>query len=437
MHIISLNTFNTLPSEILKYIMSYVDYQTLLLIYSISHDFNDFYQLNLDSLLHDYLHKTTRLDTRRYNRTQLINLCKIPFKNNNISSGNNYSMILNNNGQVYAFGNNEYGQLGLGDNMNTNIPTLIPTFDNLIYSSAEKVINISCGEAHSLALTNFGQIYAFGINYHGGLGLNDNDPRNVPTPIPAINTDIISISCGNYHSLVLTAFGYVYSFGRNDYGQLGLGDNDNMNIPMIIDNLRDTIVQIAAGSYHSLLLTTLGQLYSFGQNINGELGLGDNDDKNIPVLVNTPMSSIIKISSKFFHSLILTNDGQVYAFGANYLRQLGLEDGINRHIPILVPFTKFSRVVKNDQNLNNIIQLSCGDSHSLVLMDNGQVYTFGKEKLDDMPNLSNIVQISAGGTHSLILISCGQVYSFGNNTNGQLGLGDNGNRDIPTMIMNI
>ena len=292
-------------------------------------------------------------------------------------------------------------------------------------SNCTHIINISCGISHSLILNINGTIYACGFNNHGELGLGDIDDKNTPTLISDVN-NIINVSCGNYHSLALTSYGDVYAFGRNDYGQLGLGDNYDKIVPILL-NL-DDIIQITSGSYHSLLLTIQGHVYAFGHNINGDLGLGDNLDRNIPTLINTLPLNICKISSKFFHSLVLTDDNKMYAFGANYLKQLGLQDNINRNRPVLVS--------DNEQNLHNIVQISCGDFHSLILRDNGQVYTFGIRN-KNIPDFNDIVQISAGGVHSLLLVHGGFVYAFGHNKDGQLGLGDNEDRELPEIVISI
>ena len=95
-----------------------------------------------------------------------------------ISAGFKYSLALDNNGQIYAFGYNLYGQLGLGDNNNRNIPTLISNLTN--------IIQISSGYTHSLALNNNGQVYAFGNNFAGQLGLGDKKDRNIPIKVMSI-----------------------------------------------------------------------------------------------------------------------------------------------------------------------------------------------------------------------------------------------------------
>src|SRR5437870_13441059 len=115
-----------------------------------------------------------------------------------------------------------------GDYDRRNIPTLINTIHN--------VIAISVGGVHSMIVNNDGQIYTFGYNFYGQLGLGDNTNRNIQTLIPNI-PNIIAITAGRFHSMILNERDQIYTFGHNGYGQLGLGDdtsnhNHNRNTPI-------------------------------------------------------------------------------------------------------------------------------------------------------------------------------------------------------------
>ena len=258
-----------------------------------------------------------------------------------------------------------------------------------------------------------------------------------------------NISASWEHSLVLSGNGRVYTFGKNDNGQLGLGDiaffrTKSRTNPKVITDLYN-IIQVSSGDIHSLVLSTSGQIYAFGNEEFGQLGLGDNPyafggtkDANTPKLISN-LTHIIQISAGFRYSLALDNNGQIYAFGDNDAGQLGLGDKYNRDRPTLIP------------NLTHIIQIAAGYSHSLALAldNNGQIYAFGYNhngQLGDnnnrniptlISNLTNIIQISSGYTHSLALNNNGQVYAFGNNFAGQLGLGDKKDRNIPIKVMSI
>ena len=154
---------------------------------------------------------------------------------------------------------------------------------------------------------------------------------------------------------------------------------------MLIQGLNN-IIDISTNDYHSLALTSNGQIYGFGSNVSGELAFEfDPDDYNIHTPRLLPLINIISISAGKYHSLALTIDGKVYAFGNNKSGSLGLGDN-NPYIPTLIP------------------------------------------------GLSNIRQISAGNEYSLTLSNDSNLYVFGNNEYGQLGLGDYDNKSVPTLL---
>src|SRR5436853_483783 len=290
-----------LPSDMLLCILTYIDIKTLISVCIISYKF---VELNLESLLRQRLTQLSRLNLKNHNLRCLINLSKFPFRKDRIIVGGNHSIILNNDGQIYTFGHNNKGQLGLGDNIKRNIPTLMPNIRNLIA--------ITTGRFHSMILNERGQIYTFGHNGYGQLGLGDdtskhNPNRNTPTLIRHIS-NIIAITAGGLHSMILNERGQIYTFGDNGCGQLGLGDNaskhnTNRNTPTLIPNISN-IIAITAGGLHSMILNERGQIYTFGANNYGQLGLGDNDSQHTPTIIND-ISNIIAILAGRLHSMIL------------------------------------------------------------------------------------------------------------------------------------
>ncbi len=412
--------YNDIPDELLGLIFRNLDCKTIELMCKTSYRVNNFCQ---SRAFKNMIQQRSKLPINQDNYDAIMKSCKMGEVSKNISVGGSHSLLLTLNGYVYSFGSNLFGQLGLGDNNNRNIPTLIPNLNNSI--------SISSNGSHSLVLTSTGQVYSFGYNAFGQLGLGDNDSRNVPTLIPNLN-NIISISQSESYSLALDASGHIYSFGQNVFGQLGLGDNNDRNIPTLIPNL-DNIAQISGdGGKHSLALTSTGQVYSFGDNNSGKLGLGDEVNRNIPTLIPN-LNNIVSISAGGSYSLVLDSFGRVYSFGNNSWGQLGLGSGIGnyRNIPTLIP------------NLDNIIQISAGASHSLLLNSSGYVYGFGFNSFGNLglghrtsvniptliPNLNNIVQISTSTINSMVLKSTGEVYIFKLYSNTTL--------DIPTLIPNI
>jgi alpha-tubulin suppressor-like RCC1 family protein len=314
-----------------------------------------------------------------------------------VSAGTNRSLCLDNQGKVWIFGDIRGFVVEEGDE-DIDGPLLISNLSNIIY--------ISCGIS-SFCLDDQGRVWSFGNNTFGQLGLGDENDRNTPTLVPGLN-NIIQVSAKAHHTLCLDNQGNVWSFGLNELQQLGLGHNNiNRNVPTQIDNLQN-IVKISTGVFHSLCLDDQGHVWSFGSNVDGVLGLGDQDDRAVPTMIPT-LENIIDISAGTDHSLCLDNQGRVWGFGANelgedYPGQLGPENQ-RSDFPILIP------------NLTNIIQISAGDHYSLCLDNQGRVWSFGSNAfgrlgLDIYPNvdiptliptLNNVFQISAGNIHSLVI----------------------------------
>jgi alpha-tubulin suppressor-like RCC1 family protein len=432
--------FDLLPKEVLIIIGSQLDCDSLGSFGLISRRFHQLFNLTgeLTEMLRIKVQNLTRLDLSHYTKRQLKITYQAENRNDNLSSNGYYSLIFNSQGQIFSFGANDAGQLGLGHHDNELMSVCLSLKDQFIGD----ITAISAGMSHSLILNTRGQVFSFGTNEYEQLGAGAIEHQNLPTLIETSELGkIITISAGSYHSLLLNSEGQVFSFGANDCGQLGLGENEDENLPMLIKETQSRkIVAISASGSHSLFLDDQGQVFSCGNNEFGQLGLGDCEDRLDLTLIEIPAINIIAISAGGHHSLILDCDGQVYSFGSGLLGRLGHRKSKYRLVPTLIEAPW----------IGDIIGISAGGEHSLILNSNGQVFSFGgnmcghlglgDEKNRNQPTIiknigiGRIAAISAGVCHSLIANSEGQVFSFGSNLSGQLGLGDNKNRSIPTLI---
>ena len=131
-----------------------------------------------------------------------------------------HSLILKNDGTLWGCGYNVEGELGLGDGSHRYTFTQITT-------NADNIKSVYCGGYHTLILKNDGTLWSAGYNGHGELGLGDGNNRTTFTEITT-NVDYIKqIYCGTHHTVILKNDGTIWDCGRNDFGQLGLGDNNN------------------------------------------------------------------------------------------------------------------------------------------------------------------------------------------------------------------
>jgi uncharacterized repeat protein (TIGR02543 family) len=354
-----------------------------------------------------------------------------------------FSLGLTSTNQVYAWGNNGSGQLGDGTTANKSTPTLI-TFPGL--QVGETIEQISAGSSHSLAVTSNGRLYAWGLNVMGRLGDGTTDNKLIPTLITftslEVGETIQQVNASSYHSIALTTNGRVYAWGGNMSGRLGDGTSDNKLIPTLISftglQEGEKIRLVNSKGNHNLAVTTNDRLFVWGRNDFSSLGDGTSVDKYTPTLITITGlevgETIEQISTGNSHSLVLTTNGRVYAWGHNIEGQVGDGTTVNKLIPTLISFTGLDAS-------ETIEQVSGGSAYSHALTTSGRVYSWGSNfngQLGDGTDLTRInptlisftglqagetiEKVSGGsGLHSLVVTTNGRVYAWGRNAEGQLG----------------
>ena len=296
-----------------------------------------------------------------------------------------------NNSDILVVGNNNFGQLGLGHYDNTNIPTSLMNNKNINLSWTHGIKNIICGGYHTIIHKDNGDVFVFGWNEYGQLGLSHNNNINVPTQITSQSILLMNnknIICGLYHTIIYDCSnnGDVFVFGNNKFGQLGLCHYSNINTPTLLLSNR-TIKNIIAGGNHTIIYKDVGDVLVFGCNMYGQLGLRHEDRINVPTLLMKDKNIKI-ISCGEDHTIIYKDNGDVFAFGYNSYGQLGLGHHNNVCIPTLL---------MNDKSIKNII---CNEIHTLICKDNGDIFIFG------------------------------------GNYDGRIGLGHRNHINVPTLLMN-
>ena len=236
----------------------------------------------------------------------------------------------------------------------------------------------------------------------------------------------MACACGFRHTITLSDDGTAHSFGRNIEGQLGLGHNNDASLPTPISNL-PKINMISCGAFFTVCVDHEGFIWSFGENKFGELGTGNKTNFNVPQKI-LEIPPVLSVSCGYYHTLIITNDDNLWSCGYNGYGQLCHLDEEDRTIPQQTSFS-------------NISKISAGYYHSLFQNNNGEIFSCGDNEVGQCglgnfneyqitPSLilnlpSNIVHFVCGCDQSLFLDSEGNVYSVGNNKYGQLGLGAN------------
>jgi hypothetical protein len=195
---------------------------------------------------------------------------------------------------------------------------------DLVYESfVEKVLNdlniidMKCGSFHALFLTSSGEVYAWGDNSNGQIGNGCNDYDYAPIKVNGFCGErVVMISCGSCHSMALTESGHVYSWGSNKYGQLGNENTVYSNTPKVVELNSISVERISCGLWHSLLLSKDGDIYAFGCNRWGQIGNGNNVNQLKPVKINHKIKFIDIAAHHCLHiSVSLSVDDKCYVWG--------------------------------------------------------------------------------------------------------------------------
>lgn len=341
-----------------------------------------------------------------------------------------HNLALKTDGTVWAWGRNDYGQLGDGTTIQRSIPIQVMGLSH--------VIAVAVGRQHSLALAQDGTVWAWGYNFYGQLGDGSTTDRSIPAPVQGLH-DVKEIAGGGFHSLALKADGTVLTWGYNANGQLGDGTHADRSVPVPISGL-EPMRAIAGGKVYSLALAQDGTVWAWGCNGDGQLGNGTTTDQSTPTLV-PGLSSVRILAAGDSSSIAVTSDGAFWAWGNNSSGQLGVTTVTNHSIPIQV------------QNLDRIRAIAGGVYHNLALRQDGTVWAWGNnfngQIGDRRVSASSFpvpvtldgaaAAVAAGSSHSLSVTQDGRVWAWGGNNFGQLGLGtaDIFIHDFPVQVMGI
>ncbi|MFZ1572078.1 MAG: T9SS type A sorting domain-containing protein [Candidatus Kapaibacterium sp.] len=374
----------------------------------------------------------------------IIAYCFCSFKatsqNFRLTSGDaHFGALIDQNYIVQTWGDNHFGQLG--DSTSISRDYMYPVFKGAYNGSAflgdnnsNRVFSISIAEFHGLALTEKGEVFSWGNNGNGRLGVNSTSDKWLPVRVlkgdyPGTNylgddslNKIISVIAYGDASYALSELGEVYSWGFNSEGQLGTGDVIEYHSPKRVlkgtypgtnflgDAASNKIIQIAAGSNSGYALTSNGLVYSWGTNYNGELGDGTDTSRLTPVQVisgayggniflgDDTTDKVVKIFASENNAFVLTSKHKLFAWGYNFYGTLGDNTMVNKNYPM--------RPLAGDYPGTYI-----GDSPS-----------------------DFIVQVAGGRAHTLFLTLSGKVYATGWNPGGQLGNGTTSNRELPVQV---
>ena len=350
----------------------------------------------------------------------------------------NYSTVtLKSNGEIWSYGYNGYGQLGTGDTTYKVLPT---------YTGINNITQISLGGTHTLALDTEGHVWSWGYNGYGelGNGTTTSSTEKVQVKSPdgeGVLENIVAISAGNYHSIALDKDGNVYTWGYNGYGQLGLGNTTNTVLPVKVDDL-EGIIKIEAGNYTSYVIDNNNHLWSTGYNYYGELGNGSTSNRSKFTQIQT-LENVSDVSASETNStIVLLSDGTVWGFGNNTNNQLTTVGGATPQ-----------QLKGPDGMLKDITSISVGYYTGYAITSEEKVLAWGlnnysqlasgttetkstpvymKEK--DGNDFTDAMIVSGGRYSAELAKSDGTVWGVGYNGYGNIGDGTTNSKNQITCI---
>ncbi|MGK0189265.1 MAG: alpha-tubulin suppressor-like RCC1 family protein, partial [Verrucomicrobiales bacterium] len=408
-------------------------------------------------------------DNLAHGQTVILNFGGVdyPFVASYYGGTGNDLVLVWKDAQPYAWGKNENGQLGNGDQVNRTKPESVDMSGIL---ADKTVLSVAVGESHSLAHCADGTVAAWGSNTFGELGDGSEVEHSSPVLVDRgigsalFEKTVVAVAAGRHFSLALCSDGTVASWGLNEVGQLGNGTQINTSIPMdvITNNTAISgkqVVAIAAGMAHSLALSSEGRVSAWGLNSDGQLGDGTDSpwmNRSLATAVAQTGQSALNnqivtaIAAGSSNSLAMTSDETFATWGLG--GRSFLHQGVN------VPYDWSSRFVNIDNNsVPRPRAIASGGNHHLTIIEPGWIAAWGGGPSGQLGRGSNIFNlahqapapvysvgppyssmsaIAAGANHSLSVRLDGMVEAWGGNDFGQLGDGTVGNKYFPVLVEN-
>lgn len=296
-----------------------------------------------------------------------------------IACGVKHAALVTRQGEVFTWGEESGGRLGHGVGEDVIHPRLL---DSL---AASNVDFVACGEFHTCAVTTAGEMYTWGDGTHnaGLLGHGTDVSHWIPKRIsgPLEGLQVASVTCGPWHTALVTSTGQLFTFGDGTFGVLGHGDRENVLYPREVESLSGLrTIAVACGVWHTAAVVEViatqsssgissGKLFTWGDGDKNRLGHGDKEPRLKPTCVPALIDhNFHKIACGHSLTVGLTTSGNVFTMGSTVYGQLGNPHSDGK-LPCLVDDKLFGESVD---------EIACGAYHVAVLTSRNEVYTWGK-----------------------------------------------------------
>ena len=344
-----------------------------------------------------------------------------------LAAGEHHTVVVSNLGQIWAAGLNDDGELGTGGTERQHAFVHVAV-------GGKKIVVVAAKFCHIAAITDSGELWTWGWNVAGQLGIGDTENRHAPVKVSVNGQKIVAVAAGTYHTAAVTDSGELWTWGYNGYGQLGVEATADRAAPVQVNVNGQKIVAVAAGSWHTAAITDSGELWTWGHNGAGQLGIGDTTYRHAPVKVSVNGQSVA-VAAGFRHTAAITDSGELWIWGDNGDGQLGIGDTTDRHAPVKVSVNGQKIVAVAAGTYHTAAVTDSGELWTWGYNGYGQL---GVEATADRAapvqvnvNGQKIVAVAAGSWHTAAITDSGELWTWGDNNAGQLGAGDTRDRHLP------
>ena len=297
-----------------------------------------------------------------------------------------FTSAIKTDGTLWTWGYNSFGQLG--DNTTAWRSSPVQTI-----SAGTNWKQVACGVYHTSAIKTDGSLWTWGYNPYGQLGDNTTVDKSSPVQTVAGGTNWKQVACGYYHTSAIKTDGSLWTWGNNNYGQLGDNTNTAKSSPVQTISAGTNWKQIACGGYHTTAIKTDGTLWTWGYNSQGQLGDNTTAWRSSPVQTIAGGTNWKQVACGSGHTSAIKTDGTLWTWGYNGYGQLGDNTIVSKSSPV--------QTIAGGTNWK---QVACGSNHTSAIKTDGTLWTWGYNysgQLGDntQVNKSSPVQTISAGTN--------------------------------------
>jgi alpha-tubulin suppressor-like RCC1 family protein len=351
-----------------------------------------------------------------------------------VEVGRDFSFAIDAYGGLWVWGNNESARLGVGTRTTRERSPNPDVFDHFIGEIIDNnnkmspvkimtdVVSVSAGSMNAMAITTDGSLWAWGFGIFG-----DGYVRTSAYSPVRVMEDVVSVSAGFGHTMAITTDGSLWAWGNNIEGELGNGTGGHNRYSKYTPiKIMTDVVSVSAGFGHTMAITTDGSLWAWGWNSFGQLGDGtQGENRHSPVKV---MDNVVSVTAGLYHTMAIRTDGSLWGWGVNWSGEIGDGTIDRREWSEEEGFWFFRNRPTPVKVMESVVSVSVADRHTMAITTDGTLWAWGDVYGIGPNRIMDSVSMVSTADHTIALQTDGSVWSWGRNDSGQLGDGTTTNR---------